>query len=258
MVMPKRTTILDEGFTRPATPHALDFSNQREIYYIRDANGKMWVCNRAGIPMERGISTKQTTHDEGGLKNSPKTGLSSNPKQKRVRARRRLAKGQRITESAWDDLYKPLDEWDPEELARGRPRNADGSFRGRPPKFVTRELHERAMERFKTLIRDDMNAQSMTALRTIQMVLESEEVDGKGKPIVSATAKMDAAKFLIEHVVGKPKQPVQQDISVKLQGILGAVMMNPAEVPGGFAPAHVGERGMIEGTVVEDDDEERD
>lgn len=258
MVMPARGTVLDEGLSRPATPRTVDFSNQREIYYIRDEDGKIWVCNKFGIPMDKGLTTEQTTVDEGGFKNSPGTNLCGNAKQVRARARRRLSRGERLTTEAWSVLYKPLEEWDAEELARGRPRNDAGTFQGRPPKFVTRELHERAMERFKTLIRDEMNSQSITALRTIQMVLESEEVDNKGKPIVSAAAKMDAAKFLLEHVVGKPTQPTQSDVSVKLQGILGAVMVNPsdlASLPQQYVPAHIGTRGELTGDIHDDPEE---
>jgi len=255
VVMPNRTTVLDEGFVRPATPRTVDFSSQKNLFYTRDENGLMRVTNHRGIPFDKSITTEQTNYDESGLKNSPGTGLSATARQKRARARRRLKKGITITKSAWNELYKPLEEWDMEELARGRPRNAGGTFSGRPPEFVTRELHERAMERFKMLVRDEMSAQSMNAIATIQMILDSEEVDAKGKPIVSAAAKMDAAKFLLEHVVGKPVQPTQTDISVKLQGILGVAMVNPADVmAGNYTLAHTGSRGAIEGETPDDDE----
>jgi hypothetical protein len=256
MVMPKRSTVLDEVFERPATPHVCDFTHVVEHYYLRDDNGKMWVTNRAGVPMERAHGTKQRPMiaDEviNGSPGEDKTVVATT-KQQRSRMRRRIKRGMRVVDEAWNELYKPLDEWDAEELARGRPRNSQGNFSGRPPQYVTRELHERAMEKFKTLIRSDMNAQSITALKTIQMVLESEEVDDKGKPIVPAASKMDAAKFLLEHIVGKPTQPTTTDVSVKLQGILGAVMVNPADLGGQYIPAHVGSRELEPGVVDMDD-----
>lgn len=258
MVMPSRKTVLPEAFERPATPYVLDFTRVVEHYYVRDENGKMWVTNRAGVPMDRSYPTESRELDESEwINGAPKGTVVATTKQERARQRRRLKKGYRLADESWKALYKPLEEWDMEELARGRPRNALGNFSGVAPKYITREIHERALERFKTLIRDDMNAQSITALRTIQMVLESEETDAKGKPIVSASSKMDAAKFLLEHVVGKPVQPTTSDISVKLQGILGTVMVNPSEMPGQYIPAHIGSR-ELEGSVDEGDWEDED
>jgi hypothetical protein len=164
------------------------------------------------------------------------------PKQIRARARRRAAKSRQslMSETEFEALYKPIEEWDLEELARGRPRNVDGDFRGRKPNWITREVHERAMEQFQLAIKTEMSTHSITALDTLRYILENEEHDDRGKPLVPAAAKLQASTFLLEHVVGKPKQHVQQDISVKLQGILGAVMVNPNE---GLAPEEQGGMG---------------
>lgn len=189
-------------------------------------------------------------------------------KQVRSRARRQIQKGKPVADEdfeAWSG--KPIDEWDIEELARGRPRDAGGHFRGMPPKYMPRAVHERIAERFKMLVRDQMNQNSVVALGVVKNILINEEVDEKGKPLVPAGTKLDAAKWLVEHVVGKPVQPTQTDISVKLQGVLGAVMVNPTldenhpdmvALPRGYSPAHIGTRG--EGDVIdvqadwEDDD----
>lgn len=248
----------EDVFERPATPRTVDFTAQRNIYYIRDEHGKMHICNSSGIPLDRGITTEQTDYPEP-MKNSPGTGMAANRAQLRARARRRLKNGERLTDQAFAVLYKPLEEWDAEELAKGYPRNSAGKWNGRPPKYITREVHERALERFKTILKSDMNHASIEALKTMQMILESQETDNRGKPIVSASAKLDAAKFLLEHVVGKPTQPVQADISVKLQAVLGMAMVNPSET--GLSFAHIGTRGAIEGAIDaewSDDDEEDD
>lgn len=169
------------------------------------------------------------------------------PKQIRARARRQAAKkGKRsktqalMSEAEFEALYKPIEEWDLEELARGRPRNKDGDFRGRKPGWITREVHERAMEQFQLTLKTELSAQSITALDTYRYILENDETDERGKPLVPASVKLQAANFLIEHQIGKPKQQVQQDISVKLQGILGAVMVNPNDA---LAPAEQGGMG---------------
>ena len=161
------------------------------------------------------------------------------PKQIRARARRASKKKRSgpMSEQEFEALYKPIEEWDMQELARGRPRNVDGNFRGRKPGWITREVHERSMELFVELTKSEMGALAPQALDSLRWVLTSDEVDERGKPIVPAAAKNQASMFLLEHVVDKPKQHVQQDISVKLQGILGAVMVNPNEA---LAPAEQG------------------
>lgn len=173
-------------------------------------------------------------------------------KQVRARARRKLQKGKKLDDETFEAWAgKPIEEWDLEELARGRTRDGGGGFRGRPPQYMPRAVHERIAERFKMLVRNQMNQNATLALGVIGNLISSDEVDDKGKPIVPASVKLDASKWLVEHVIGKPVQPTQQDISVKLQGILGAVMVQPTldansetpALPRGYTAAHFGTRG---------------
>lgn len=191
-------------------------------------------------------------------------------KQVRARTRRTIAKGKKVSDEdfeAW--CGKPIDEWDLEELSRGRPRDAGGGFRGAPPKYMPRAVHERITERFKMLVRDRMNIGAVTALGVVDNLIKNEEFDDKGKPLVPPSTKLDASKWLVEHVIGKPVQPTQTDISVKLQGVLGAVMVNPtvdenhpdmAALPAGYTLGHVGTRGEaiidVEADWDDDDDDE--
>ena len=146
------------------------------------------------------------------------------PKQIRARARR----AQKITEGELATLYKPLDEWDAEELARGRPRAKDGSFKGKAPAFIDRALHEQIINRFTEVVKLEMQGHTVKALKILEKILDDDSEDEKGRPNVPPSTKLDATKFLIEHVLGKPKQRVEQDISVKLQGILATAMVNPS------------------------------
>ena len=139
---------------------------------------------------------------------------------------------------------KPLEEWDTEELARGRPRNRDGSFRGPKPKYVTMAMHEEAIDRFSAIVKTEMSVSTISALENINKILQNEDVDYRGKPVISAGTKLDAAKFLLEHIVGKPKQHIEQDVSIKLQGILGNVIINPEDNTteadlANYRPAHM-------------------
>lgn len=177
-------------------------------------------------------------------------GFVMTPKQIRRRAKRRLAANPRMPlHEAYEGTMKPVAEWDLEELARGRPKNERGTFEGAAPKWVSRQVTEEAMERFKVLIREEMNSHTIIGLNTLVRVLDDERVDNKGKPFVSANVKVDIAKFLLEHVVGKPVQPTQSEVSVKLQAILGTVMVNPAQIsdkPMDYTLAQRGYRGVGE------------
>lgn len=241
----------DDQWYYAAAARIIDFRDAWGTRHYRDENGRMieeLVDDRPRSSAANPQALGRTTDN---------AGLLMTRTQSRARVRRAIKAGRRIPDNVLREVSKPLDEWDEEELARGRPRDAAGGFRGAQPEFITREIHERALERFKLLIREGMNVSSFTALRTIQMVLESDSVDYKGKPIVSAAQKLDAAKFLLEHVVGKPTQPTTTDISVKLQGILGAVMVNPAEIGDAYNLAHRGGRLEITDYIdaeVEDDD----
>jgi len=151
-------------------------------------------------------------------------------KQIRARARRRVARADIMTTQEQEVFFtKPIEEWDLEELSRGRPRDVGGSFRGPKPKWITRAVHEQSMELFKVAIKTELNHTTVSALDVLRAVIQNDEMDDKGRPIVSASTKVDAAKFLIEHVVGKPKQHIEADVSIKLQGILAAVMANPSD-----------------------------
>lgn len=74
-----------------------------------------------------------------------------------------------------------------------------------------------------------MREETVTALSVVHSILANDDVDDKGRPAIAASTKLDAAKFLIEHVVGKPTQRVETDISVKLQGLLAVVTAGPLD-----------------------------
>ncbi len=187
------------------------------------------------------------------------------PKQIRARARRRARRAEMMTDEEFHAIYKPIEEWDLEELARGRPKNAAGRFSGATPSWISREVHERSMTLFKQAIKTEMNALTPKASDVLEWVMTNDEVDDKGKPIVPASTKLDAAKFLFEHTVGKPTQRVESDVSVRLQSILGVVMANPAQAlaagPTGYNVGHLPGVTMPMGVsedVIDADVEEED
>lgn len=192
------------------------------------------------------------------------------PKQIRARARR-SAKRQRknaavrpMSELEFDTLYKPIEDWDLQELGKGRPRNINGNFQGRKPGWITREVHERAMELFIEETRSGLGGLAAQALARLEWVLTNNEVDEKGRPVVPAAAQLQATHLVIEHILGKPKQRVEGEISVKLQGLLGTVMVNPNEAlappeqggMGGFSLAHTPGHTLQLGVAQTDDEDE--
>ena len=157
---------------------------------------------------------------------------------KQQRARQRRAQ-RRADESAARDggvasavvLYdKPLDEWDVEELAKGYPRRPDGSLPRRKPSYIPRSVHEEAISRFRDVAAADMRAIVPEAIETVRLLIENNDIDEKGRMVIPPSVKLEAAKWVVEHLVGKPRQPVDVDVSVKLQGILADVMVSPQEL----------------------------
>ena len=198
---------------------------------------------------------------QGGLpeRDRPRTGDGKllTPKQIRARARRKAKRHEMMTEQEMAYLYeKPVDEWDMTELAQGRPRNSKGTFTGPKPKWITAETHELAMQRYTAAVKTSMQMTTVDALDTLKWIINNNEVDDKGKPMVPASTKLDAAKFLVEHVVGKPTQRIESDVSVKLQGILGQVMVNPSELGAGsqYELAHYPGITMPLAVAADDDD----
>ena len=142
--------------------------------------------------------------------------LKMTRKQIRARQRRRM-KQEALEEKA---LAKPIAEWDLEELAKGRPKNKNGNFQGRPPSFISRAMHEEISRQFVIRAKGELQSISVPALKVLLSVLENEDTTEDGKFVVPPSTKVDVAKFVIEQVIGKPTQKVEADISVRLQGIL--------------------------------------
>lgn len=149
---------------------------------------------------------------------------------KKARAKARRAgntKKIRQLEKVIEATYKPLDQWDIEELARGRPRDSLGRFSGPVPKYINRQVHEEAISRFKEISIADMRAIVPAAIQLAETLIQDTEMDDKGRWRTPASVRLDAAKWVVEHLIGKPTQRTEMDISVKLQGVLGNVMVAP-------------------------------
>lgn len=184
------------------------------------------------------------------MNRKPDDRLSTKPQAIRARAR---VRHQRFT----DDLgyyyehvaRKPVEEWDLEELARGKPRGPDGSWKkGATPKWLTPVIQAEAKKRFKEKAFEGLSEYVGIAIRILGELLESDETDHEGKPVVSAREKIDIAKFIVEHVIGKPNQRVALESTPAYKSILvDAIVLDDGN------PDY--ESKIIEGEVVSDDDD---
>jgi hypothetical protein len=148
-----------------------------------------------------------------GSRPNDRESLSKNPAQIRRRMRRggdKLSKDVEIyAKVAWN---KPLEDWDFEELARGRPRDKNGGFAGRTPEWIRQTVAKESKKRLIDKTYGLLATHVDTAVQVMGNLLISEEVDDKGRPLVDAKTKYAAAAFIIEHFIGKPNALVTVDV----------------------------------------------
>lgn len=170
-------------------------------------------------------------------------------RQKARRNRRRGEGGLQKSNDLMVQLYKPIEEWDEEELARGRPRAKDGTFKGKLGEGFSLSVREEALDRFVDLIRGDMRTLTPKALKLVEWALTCEDVDERGKRVVPPSTALDAAKWVVEHLIGKPTQRIEEEISIKLQAVLGAAMVNPSGGPAIEATSTLSEKTKRRGAA---------
>jgi hypothetical protein len=179
--------------------------------------------------------------------------LSRKPSQIRNRLRR---KGKKFDEDL--EMYlevmgrKPIEQWDLEELARGRPRNKDGTFAGTAPKWLTISVQREAKRRLVEHTIGKLSGHVDSAVRAIAQLITSEEVDLNGKPIVDARTRLAAAIFVVENIVGKPKAVVELTAADDVKSAIAAAIVLDDGAPQDSSPV------VLEGQFTEDDEEEDD
>lgn len=170
--------------------------------------------------------------------------LSRDPKQ----IRNRLRRAGRTLERDMEMLYnKPMDEWDLEELARGRPRNKSGNFMGRVPGWCTPAIQREAKRRLMDVTYGSLAKYAQHAVKVIYDLMMSEEVDEKGRPLVDARTRLACAQFIVENIVGKPKAVIEVEAADMTRQLLASAIVLDDGKPQGHLQ-------ILEGEVVEDDD----
>lgn len=169
-------------------------------------------------------------------------------------ARNRLRKNMdRLETAVMDDIVlvyqKPVEEWDWAELSRGRPRGEDGTFAGNKPKWITPVIQAEARKRMRMLTEDQLMVHAESAINVLKELMGDQGVDDFGKPTTPAAVKLQAAQYILNHIIGTPKARVEIDTYNPLVELMGGVLVNPDG-----EPSHQ----IIEGTIVAEDEEDED
>jgi hypothetical protein len=118
-----------------------------------------------------------------------------------------------------------LEDWDDEELLRGRRRSKNGKFSGRAPRIVPAALHHeltrRRFQRSYALMADSL----VDAAMMLRAVVNDEEA--------SYAYRIRAAEVMFERVVGRPREHISLDVAADgtapawqvalAQGIVGSL-----------------------------------
>lgn len=146
----------------------------------------------------------------------------------RTGARARI---RRNTEEILADLeivyQKPVEEWDWEELSFGCPRDADGNFPGQKPKWITPIIAAEAKRRMREMTEDQLLRFGQDAIRLLMKLVKNDEVDEWGRPVVSASVKMQGLQYILNQVLGTPVAKVAVVSGSPLEAMLADVLVNP-------------------------------
>lgn len=135
-------------------------------------------------------------------------------------------------------VRKPIGEWDLEELAMGRPRAIDGTFKGAVPRWITPVVVAEAKRRLKSGLINQMSVYATDALAVVYKIMMSTDKDEDGRPLVSTRERMDAAKFIIEHTIGKPRQAMELEASGSMTHHMLARALKVEDEEGNLVDAH--------------------
>lgn len=178
---------------------------------------------------------------------------STRPRAVRERLRRQSQTTKKYNEQILDDiaiLYKkPVAEWDWEELSRGRPRGENGKFSGTKPDWVTPSTLAEAQRRMRNLTESELMTHANHAIAVLVELMTDSDCDDFGKPVVPASVRIDAAKYILNHTIGLPRARVEIEASNPLQELMADVLVNPDD-----QPSHI----VIDGEVIEADEDDGD
>lgn len=130
-----------------------------------------------------------------------------------------------------DHGWKPIEEWDLQELAKGKPRDKNGKFSGRRPTWVDAEVLAQVRKRHKQMISDGVHEMAEDAMSLMHRLMNDDELDDNGKPITPSATKFAAAKYILDQTIGAPIAKVEAEVNHKVSFLMNAVVVNPDGTP---------------------------
>lgn len=181
--------------------------------------------------------------------------VSYRPREARKRIRKaNIESPNKVTPEMIRDIEiiynKPITEWDWEELSKGRVKGPDGKFApGASNKAIMPIVTEEAKRRMRDLTEYQVLALGNQAVEMLKKLMENNEYDDWGKPVVPPSVKLQAATYALNHIIGTAAKREETGGQDKLLELMGGVLVNPD----GRA-SHDNE--IIDGEIVEDEDED--
>lgn len=158
--------------------------------------------------------------------------------------RKRLRNAGKRGDQAHHDLavvyQKPIEEWDFEELQRGKPRNVNGKFSGARPKWISPTVMAEAQKRLREVGQQELGRFTGSAIKVMVELMEDSRLD---------LVRFQAAKYVLDQIIGVPVNKVEIEGNVSFKGLLAAVMVNPD----GQVDT---DDEVIDAEIVEDDDDD--
>lgn len=145
--------------------------------------------------------------------------------------------------------YKPIDQWTFAELAAGKPKNPDGTWRsGKKPTWITNKIQQEIRRRLIEVGHDELAKYLPHAIRCMYLLIQNRDFDAFGRPVVDSGTKLRAAQFIVEQIMGKAKQRVDLGFEQGFRDFLAGALVVDGE------PAHPVLQG--EWSEENDDDDE--
>lgn len=145
------------------------------------------------------------------------------------------------------EYEKPVEEWDIEELAHGRPRNQEGKFNGPRPSWLTEVVVSESRRRLVVHTFGTLTGYVDKAIKVLVDTLENDDTDVNGKFVVDHKTKVQVATFIVEHVIGKPRNTIELHSQDSARQFLASALVLDDGLP-----AHP----VVDGQFVINDDEE--
>lgn len=172
--------------------------------------------------------------------------------ERRISARRQAAKNKLRKSSARSEkalqelgaLYneeKPIEEWDWEELQRGRPKNKNGKFTGVQPRWITPAVHEEAARRLRSLSVNKLGEHTQAAIDVMVRLMTKSKVD---------MVRFQAAKYVLDQIMGIPTAKVEVQGNINVRNFLADLLVNMDGRPA--------VQDAIDAEIVDDDEDDED